>query len=284
MTADSTPAVPSFLPSALERWDEIAARLAGQAPALFVDYDGTLSPIAPRPDLATLPEPAREVLRQLARQMPVAVVTGRERENVAALVGLPDLIYVGNHGFDIAGRGLRHEVGEGVPERIARAAAGLEAELAPAGIDGLLIEPKRFSISVHFRLVDEARVPEIERAVDTVAAAFPDLRKVPGKKHLELRPRIDWDKGRAVLWILDRLAESGENGEIGQYGGGPWIPLYLGDDVTDEDAFRAISGRGVGILVGDSAGDEAGPRPTAAAYTLRDPDEARQFLERLAGL
>lgn len=273
--------VGGFLPSALERWGEIAECLAGRAPALFVDYDGTLSPIAPRPDLATLPEPTREVLRGLARRIPVAVVTGRERENVAALVGLSDLIYVGNHGFDIAGRGLRHEVGEGVPDRIVRAAADLEAELAPGAIDGLLIEPKRFSISVHFRLVDEARVPEIERAVDTVAAVFPDLRKVPGKKHLELRPRIDWDKGKAVMWILDRLAGNGENGESG---GAPWIPLYLGDDVTDEDAFQAIGGRGVGILVGDSAGDEAGPRPTAASYTLRDPDEARLFLERLATL
>jgi len=267
--------VGGFLPSALERWGEIAECLARRAPALFVDYDGTVSPIAPRPDLATLPEPTREVLRRLARQMPVAVVTGRERENVAALVGLPDLIYVGNHGFDIAGRGLRHEVGEGVPERIARAAADLEAELAPGAIDGLLIEPKRFSISVHFRLVDEARVPEIERAVDTVAAVFPDLRKVPGKKHLELRPRIDWDKGKAVMWLLDRL-------DIER--GIAHVSLYLGDDVTDEDAFRAISGRGVGILVGDSAGDEAGPRPTAATYTLRDPDEARLFLERLATL
>jgi trehalose 6-phosphate phosphatase len=267
--------------SALERWEEIAALLSGGAPALFLDYDGTVSPIAPRPDLATLPQPTREVLRQLSRRMPVAVVSGRERENVAALVDLPEVIYVGNHGFDIAGPGLRHEVGDGVPERIALAAAELAKRLAPPdgeAIEGLLIEPKRFSISVHFRLVDDTRVPEIERAVDAVAAALPDLRKVPGKKHLELRPRIDWDKGKAVLWILDRLDARG---------GPPRIPLYLGDDVTDEDAFRAVAGRagrGIGILVGDSAGDEAGPRPTAATYALRDTGEARLFLERLGTL
>ncbi len=92
-----------MLPSALDRWDEIAARLDGRRPALFLDYDGTLSPIAPRPELAILPEETRDLLRRLAARFPVVILSGRGREDVAALVGLDGLAYAGSHGFDIAG-------------------------------------------------------------------------------------------------------------------------------------------------------------------------------------
>lgn len=249
-------------PSALEHWDEIERRLAGRHPAVFLDYDGTLAPIAPRPELAQLPGPTRAVLRRLAARGPVALLSGRGREDVAALVGLGELTYAGSHGFDIAGPTLRREVGEGIPERIEEAAARLRRRLE--GIAGVLVESKRFSVAIHFRLVDEADLPRIEEEVDAVQAQLPDLRKVPGKKVLELRPALDWDKGQALLWLLEKL-----HGEEA-------MPLYLGDDVTDEDAFRVIAERGIGILVA------AEPRETAASYSLRDPEEVRVFLEKLA--
>ena len=252
-------------PSALECWREIEARLAGRRPAVFLDYDGTLSPIAPRPELAILPEPAREVLRQLSERIPVAIVSGRGREDVAALVGLPHLAYAGSHGFDIAGPPpLKLEVGDGIPALIESAAGRLHQDLSE--IPGVLIEPKRFALSVHFRLADERDLPRIESAVDEAAAAHPGLRKAYGKKLFELRPDLDWDKGKAVLWLLDALG----------LGGPDTLPLYLGDDLTDEDAFEALQNRGIGILVAPE------PRGTAAAYSLRDPEEARVFLEKLA--
>lgn len=257
-------------PSALERWDEIAARLDGRRPALFLDYDGTLSPLAPRPELATLPEETRELLRRLSGRVPVAVISGRGREDVAALVALTDLAYAGSHGYDIAGPPplggagpLRLEVGEGIPEKIELAAERLRRDLA--GIEGVVVEPKRFAISIHFRLAGERDLPRIERAVDAAAAAVPGLRKDHGKKLFELRPDLDWDKGKALLWLLDALGL--DRPDV--------LPFYIGDDLTDEDAFRAVAGRGIGILVAGEA------RETAAEFQLHDPGEVVELLERL---
>jgi trehalose 6-phosphate phosphatase len=258
------------LPDALARWPEIAARLAGRRLALFLDYDGTLSPIAPRPELATLPAATREVLARLAERLPVAVLSGRGREDVAALVGLPELVYAGSHGFDIAGPGLRYELDETIPRTIAAAARRLETDLA--GTPGVLVEPKRFAVAVHYRLVADADLPKVEAAVDTVRRHHPELKKTHGKKVFELRPAIDWDKGKALEWLLDRLTAAGGEPEPSSY-----LPIYLGDDDTDEDAFRAVAGNGIGILVADE------PRPTAASYRLRDPQAAREWLARVAG-
>ncbi|HEY6321596.1 MAG TPA: trehalose-phosphatase [Thermoanaerobaculia bacterium] len=279
-------------PSALERWPEIAGRLAGRRLALFLDYDGTLSPIVERPELALLPAAARGVLRRLAARMPVAILSGRLREDVAALVGLPQLIYAGSHGFDIAGPPLasggaaagesppapapplRHEVGQDVPARMAGVAERLRRELA--GIDGVLVEDKRFAVAVHYRLVEVRDLPRVEAAADRAAADPGDpedgcerLRKTGGKKVWELRPDVDWDKGRALLWLLGRLGLDRPDA----------VPIFLGDDVTDEDAFAAVASRGgIGILVAEE------PRATVAAYRLRDPAEALEWLARLAEL
>ncbi len=252
-------------PPALEHWDEIERRLAGRRPAIFLDYDGTLSPIALRPDLATLPEATREVLRRLAERFPVAILSGRSREDVAALVGLDDLTYAGSHGFDIAGPDVRHEVGDGIPESIDQATERLCEALA--GIEGVLVEPKGSSVAVHYRLACEEDLPLIEDSVDAVLAHHPELKKAFGKKVFELRPNLNWDKGKALLWLLHTQHLGHDHPEV--------VPLYVGDDVTDEDAFRAIADRGIGILVAEK------PRTTAAAYSLRNPKEVRELLERL---
>jgi trehalose-phosphatase len=252
--------------SALENLNEIERRLTGRRPAIFLDYDGTLSPIAPRPEMATLPDETREAVRRLAQRHPVAILSGRAREDVAGLVGLDGIAYAGSHGFDIAGLGFRLEVGDGIPERIESAAQALRRGLT--GIDGVLIEPKRFAVSIHFRLAREEDLPRIEGVVDEVAKSHPTLRKAHGKKLFELRPDLDWDKGKALLWMM----------EAWHLDPARVIPLYLGDDLTDEDAFRAIEEKehGIGILVAEE------PRPTAASYSLRDPDEVKRFLVWLA--
>ncbi len=240
--------------------------LEGRRLALFLDYDGTLTPIVPRPEDATISDEVRDLLRELAKRVPLAIVSGRDLADVRRMVGVDELTYAGSHGYDVHGpEGLRmqqEQAVERLPELDA-AETALQSSLAP--IEGVALERKRFAIAVHYRHVaagDEARV---EQAVDRAVAAHPSLRKKGGKKIFELQPDVPWDKGRAVLWLLERLGLTGD--EV--------LPIYIGDDVTDEDAFEALRGRGIGIRVG--LPDE----PTAAEIVLHDTDEAIAFLRAL---
>ncbi len=263
------PTAAGALPNALDRAGEIGARLATKRLAGFLDYDGTLTPIVARPDLAVLSDAMRGSLERLAARCPIAIVSGRDRADVARLVSLDGLVYAGSHGFDIAGpSGLRQEHPRAAGFMPALDAA--EARLADlvGGIKGALVERKRFAIAVHYRQVAEDKVAAVKDAVAKVVAEAPDLRRTTGKMILELRPRVDWDKGRAVLWLLDALGLDDDD----------VLPIYLGDDDTDEDAFAALAGRGVGILVTDTE------RPTAAAYVLADTNEVGRFLDTLAAM
>jgi len=255
-------------PSALADFDAFSRLLAGRTPAVFLDYDGTLTPIVPRPDLARLDPATREAVATLAARCPVAVVSGRDLADVRALVGLPGLIYAGSHGFDIAGphgESLVLQQGTDFLPALAAAADVLTERLA--SLPGVLIERKRFAITIHYRLAPPGSEAEVAAATEE-AATETGLKVTGGKMIRELRPPIPWDKGKAVLWLLEQLDLAGPD----------VLPLYLGDDATDEDAFRALASRGLGILIETSA------RPTAAVFRLDGPAEVRPFLERLAAL
>jgi trehalose-phosphatase len=257
---------PAELASALEA---VPALVADARPiTLFLDYDGTLTEIVARPEEAVLSDEMRAAVRAAAATFPlVGIVSGRDRHQVEGLVGLPELAYVGSHGFDIAGpKGtrLRHEVGHAALPALDAAEAALRSQLA--AIAGAGIERKRFSVAVHFRRVDPAAHALVERGVDEVVASTSGLRKAHGKAVFELQPDVRWDKGRAVLWLLDaeRLRDS--------------LTLHLGDDLTDESVFAAVSDHGAGILVGGAVD------ATAATLRLRDPGEVLTFLRRLVSL
>jgi trehalose 6-phosphate phosphatase len=254
------------LPSALDRLAEIRARIGAGRPAIFLDYDGTLTPIVSRPQDARLSASTRRTLRRLAARSTVAVVSGRDLRDVQALVAIPEIFYAGSHGFEIAGpegRQQRFEQGGEFLPNLDEAQAELEARLRP--VRGAQVERKRFSVAAHYRNVALSERGKVASAVRETLARHPRLRLSPGKMVFDLQPAIDWNKGKALLWLLDALALDPRHN----------LPLYIGDDLTDEDAFRALRRRGIGIVVREAS------RPTAARYALENPAEVRRFLEAL---
>jgi alpha,alpha-trehalase len=259
----------AIAPLALERLVEIRTRIRNRRVAVFLDYDGTLTPIVERPELAVMSADMRATLKALADCCTVVVISGRERSDVQRLVGLNNVIYAGCHGFDIAGprdTKIQHEEGAGYVPVLAQAAHELHRRLAP--IEGAIVENKTYAVAVHFRLVKAEDLGRVEHAVDSVLAQHSLLRKTSGKKVFELRPNLNWDKGKAVLWLLDALSLNEAD----------LVPIYLGDDVTDRDAFRALHGKGISILVADQ------PQATCADYRLSDTAEVRAFLNELTAI
>ncbi|WP_241386942.1 trehalose-phosphatase [Rhodococcus sp. CH91] len=259
------------LPSALD--DAFSRRIAGRRPAVFLDYDGVLTPIVPRPEDAVWSDSMRRTVRDLADRVSVCIVTGRDRDVVQQLMGVDDLVVAGSHGFDIwspTGGRLAHGVLGDFTDLISEVTDTLRARLA--GLEGVGIEPKRASVAVHYRQAAPEVRDRVKAIVDELLAENPDrLAVVPGKMVYELKPAVDWNKGKAVLHLIDGLG----------LGSDDVVPIYLGDDITDEDAFRALLGRGIGILVGSPDDPEMAGRRTDAEFVLGSVDEVERFLSAL---
>jgi trehalose 6-phosphate phosphatase len=261
------------LPNALTSSEELASRVGDASPAVFLDYDGTLTPIVDRPEDAVISERMRETVRSLAQRCTVCVVSGRDRQTVQEMMGVHDLVVAGSHGFDIWSpeQGtIEHSAASGFEELL----AGVTAELQEAlgSIEGAAVEPKRASVAAHYRLASDSGRRQVKEVVVRLLAAHPDeLKMTPGKMVYEIQPKLDWDKGKAVLHLLGVLGFDDDQ-----------VPIYVGDDITDEDAFEALACRGIGVIVASPDDPEAQSRTTAADFVLDSVQEVERFLDSLA--
>jgi len=235
---------------------------------LFLDFDGTLTPIVAHPDHAVLDEDMRRAVERLAGLYPVYIISGRGRDEVCRLVGVEGAHFVGSHGFDMLDSlpGLDRELlDEAVPELEASAK---ELEHWLDYIDGILIERKKYSFALHYRRVDSRDLQQIHAAAEDVMERYGAVTTKRGKKVIEFVPDIPWDKGRCVQALLARIED--------ETGGSEWFAVYIGDDLTDEDAFRALEGAAaLTVLIAAEA------RDSAAGYRLPDSDAVRAFLQHI---
>ncbi|XP_021738113.1 probable trehalose-phosphate phosphatase F isoform X1 [Chenopodium quinoa] len=274
-------------PSALTSFEQIFGSAEGKKIAIFLDYDGTLSPIVDDPDRALMSDDMRSAVRNVAKYFPTAIISGRNRDKVCELVGLAELHYAGSHGMDIMSP--VHKVSDG-NSNTNNSTDNQDKEVSlfqPASeflpmidkvfktlvdmtkdIKGAKVENHKFCASVHYRNVDEKNWPTIAQLVHDILKSYPRLHLTHGRKVLEVRPVIDWDKGKAVEFLLESLGLS-DCDDV--------LPIFIGDDKTDEDAFKVLrnGNQGYGILVSPI------PKETKAFYSLRDTSEVKQFLEVL---
>ncbi|MDZ4232411.1 MAG: trehalose-phosphatase, partial [Dietzia sp.] len=229
----------SELPNALASYGQLIGVTSARESMLFLDYDGTLSPIVSDPAAARLVDGAAEALELVSKVCPVAILSGRDLADVSGRVGTPGVWYAGSHGFELTapdGSYHRNDAAAGLVPVLEQAAAELSRNLAH--VPGVRIEHKRFAVAVHYREVAPDRVGEIVSATHQLGAHL-GLRVTSGRMLVELRPDLDWDKGTTLAWIRDQIDVSGS-----------LLPIYIGDDLTDEDAFDAVSFDGIGIVVG----------------------------------
>jgi trehalose 6-phosphate phosphatase len=241
---------------------------------LLSDYDGTLTPIVERPELAKMPEETRRLLQKLTLQsnFTLGIISGRSLSDLKEKVNLSRIIYAGNHGFEIEGPGLSfvNPIAEEIKPmlRIIRQILNMTV----GTIKGVLVEDKGITLSVHYRQVRDEEVSEVRNKVEGVVRGPLSrgiVKVTPGKKVYEVRPAVPWDKGRAIRLLMKRYGKGGRQSGL--------LPIYLGDDFTDEDGFRVIEkyGNGITIRIGENNAD------SIAKYYLYSPQEVQQFLTNL---
>ena len=258
----------------IEERSRIEKKILGKK-FLFIglDYDGTLTPIVSHPDHAWLPQDTKSLLKYLCN-LPnafVCIISGRSYEDLRRKVGIKRIIYAGNHGMEIKGRDLSFSIKnfKKYVEEINKICRNLNQRLK--GIQGVWVENKGLTTSVHYRLADSEDVQKGKQIIFPIVKTFKDLKLKRGKKVWEIRPNIDWNKGKAITYILEGCLRRNWKRES--------AVVYIGDDRTDEDAFSLLREDGVTALV-----NRKPPQRSNAKYFLTHPKEVTSFLRWLSNL
>jgi trehalose 6-phosphate phosphatase len=257
---------------AIKQWTSINKRIKGKTILLFLDFDGTLAPIASTPARARLPSRTKKLLRQLHSipNIKVAIISGRDLDDIKKMVGIPGIICAGNHGCQISGSGIdwQHDFPTARQRKLQKLYK--ELSIAMKEICGVLIENKNMSIAVHYRNVKNADMARFRKALTEISSPYISslfIKASFGKKVLELGLATTWNKGKAVNWLIRSLKLLGSNNSC--------VPICIGDDVTDETGFKTLKHKGITIHVG------AGKQSTASYY-LRNPSDVATFLRKLS--
>ena len=250
---------------------DVERRVAGTPLILMLDVDGTLAPIAPSPEDATVPPETRRAIAALAARsgVQVALVSGRAAADARRMVAVANVWVIGNHGCEVVSPEGESTVDPQVaPYRaaMAQAARAIAGRVRP--VPGVILEDKVWTLSVHYRLADPSVVPRLRSTVGEIVVGL-GLRMTDGKAVLEIRPPVAVHKGTAVLALARRL--DGLEGDASL--------VFAGDDRTDEDAFRALRSRNQRAVTIRVADEEVA---TAAEFTVAGPQGMREFLEWLA--
>lgn len=234
--------------------------------ALFLDYDGTLVPIQKDSRQCFLSDKVKNQLRLLAEaeHCYLFILSGRALSDITKRVGIKEIYYGGNHGLDISGPDIRYTHPKAIQSRPVINYAKRKLKNKIGDIEGAWLEDKKFTLSLHFRLVRKEEVIHIKKIFYKTLEEFPDVKYLSvlkGKKVLELVPNVSCDKGKAISYILDRLKNK-------------CLPIYIGDDKTDENAFKAIRNKGITVRIGKS-------KKTAANFYLKRQSEILKFLKEV---
>ncbi|CAN5645415.1 hypothetical protein BH23GEM10_BH23GEM10_06410 [soil metagenome] len=259
------------LPHAIELIPRLqAARDRAGALLLGLDFDGTLAPIVPRPEDAAMPAELRPVIESLVQRADtrIAFISGRGLDDLTGRVAIDGAFYAGNHGLEIEGPGVRRMHEQAAAARDSMAALAGRLRTALADIPHATVEDKGVTLSVHYRRVtDDDSAAQVRRLVRSCTDGTDGLRVTDGKKVVEIRPDVDWHKGRALAFLRSTIEQRF----------GPAPAVFIGDDRTDEDAFRELGDGDWAIVVGDPP-----PPDTSARARLRDTDDVAGFLRSLA--